>query len=1246
MSLGQYQLLAQLGAGRDGIAYRARSGDGREMVELRVLTGARTDAGRWKHLGKRLRLAALLDHPAAVRLRALALEQDPPYVALEWAGDDFNTVLDRLPLPTAEVPARARDLAAVLAEAHRLGLAHGGLGPRHLRLTDTGSWKIDFTAIDCQPPSEPTDFAGLPEVREQASPAPDPAADIYALGTLFSWMLEGPPRRGPTNGIEQLPPLAETALRGQEVARVSLPLILLIRAMCAPEPADRPLAREVHERLTKPASTDSASQTVASGAPAAQSVTVAVDVTTAFPPAPRQAPAGERVTPTRLRDRLLDDAPPGEETGNRQQLGRFRLLEKLGQGGMGSVYRAEDVTDGTVAAVKVLRGDWVQHAEALRRFHKEARLLAEVHNPYVANLLEVNEDDGVHYLAMEFVAGRSLGRLLAERGRLDERTALGIMADVCRALADAHQQGIVHRDIKPENILLVEEVGQGNGQTTRPPSPPRVKLTDFGLARHVVESESLNVTRAGAVLGTPLYMAPEQCSGIGTVDARTDVYAMGATLYHLLAGRPPFLAETPLALIALHCNEPVPPLKQFNPETSDGVCQIVAKSLAKSQSDRYADAGAFLQDLERLLRGEPTSIRVHPQLPECDPARMLQYDWTWELESSPAQLWPHVSNTERLNHAVGLSPVQFTDRLDTQSAPSDKETNRLEKQPHPSSTPRGRVRRFGKFRKAGLTVAYEEQPFEWIEARRFGVLREYTHGPFKWFISLVELEPRTDGGTRLTHRVRLEPHGVLGRTVAAVEVGIRGRRAVARVYRRIDAYLTGKLGSRAFADPFEEPAELPAASRRRLEELADRLMASNVDPNVVERISEFLAHAPAQEVARIRPLALARRLALDPNQVVAACLHGAREGLFILLWDILCPLCRIPSEIKETLRALRDHGRCAACNMDFELDFANSVEMIFRVHPEIRPSELGTYCIGGPAHSPHVAAQVRLGPGERIELDLNLTEGAYRLRGPQLPFGFDFHVQPKAAVARCEIVLSRGPEPELPRSLGTGRQLFILTNDFQQEVVLRVERTAPRDDALTAARATALALFRELFPGEILSPGQLVSVANVTLLVTALAQAGDLYARLGDVRAFALLHEHFRLLEERVRREGGALVKTLGEGIVAAFTDAVAAVRAGLDFPKLLAQGTATKGLQLCAGIHRGPAMVATLNDHLDYFGTTVKVALQIPGYAQGGELLLTREVAGDPQVAALLQSRGLLADILQVSMPGFPDGILHRLIP
>ena len=369
-----------------------------------------------------------------------------------------------------------------------------------------------------------------------------------------------------------------------------------------------------------------------------------------------------------------------------------------------------------------------------------------------------------------------------------------------------------------------------------------------------------------------------------------------------------------------------------------------------------------------------------------------------------------------------------------------------------------------------------------------------------------------------------------------------------------------------------------------------------------------------------------------------------QKGLLVLLWDILCPVCRIPTQVTDTLKALREHGRCEACNLDFELDFANSVEMIFRVHPEIRASELRTYCIGGPAHSPHVVSQARLAPGERLEMDLRLAEGAYRFRGPQLSYTIDFRVSPQASTVRWDLNLSHPPEPELPRILRPGSQLLALTNDHDRELVVRVERTAPRGDTVTAGRAWSIALFRQLYPGETLAAGQLISVATVTLLTTRLDAVSGLYRDLGDVRAAALIHEHFRLLETIVRQEGGALVKTSNAGLLAVFQESAAAVSAALEMQALLRRTPATQDLRIGVGIHRGPAVAATLNDRLDYLGTVVDLSTELAQRSAGSEILLSQTVSADPQVAILIHRRRLLGALETIDLPGGPTFAMYRL--
>src|SRR5262245_23980566 len=423
--------------------------------------------------------------------------------------------------------------------------------------------------------------------------------------------------------------------------------------------------------------------------------------------------------------------------------------------------------------------------------------MAEANNPQVVNLLEYNEEEGTPYLVLEFIRGEGLDRLLQRRTRLDERETLAIMAEVARGLMAAHERGIVHRDIKPSNILLLSpgpeartlveaapflagaltepdelaadghdparlpatllmEVAETGPPSTTASAAPRVKISDFGLARHVVDTESLALTAAGALLGTPHYMAPEQWTG-RAIDARTDVYALGATLFHLLAGRPPFDGPTRDALAAQHCNAQPPPLSSANPAVSEGVVRVIERAMAKHPEDRYVDAGAMLRDLEALLHGEPTGIPMHPILPDCDPDRVLRFEFRWDLESSPRPLWPLVTNTDRLDRAIGFPALKYTTRYEE-----------------------GRgVRTFAEGRKAMMTEVGEEYPYEWVEPRRMGVLREYSQGPFVWVVSTVELRPRPGGGRRLVHRLHFEPgHATIGVGAGWGEgVGVRARRA-------------------------------------------------------------------------------------------------------------------------------------------------------------------------------------------------------------------------------------------------------------------------------------------------------------------------------------------------------------------------------------------------------------------------------------------------------------------------------------
>lgn len=890
-----------------------------------------------------------------------------------------------------------------------------------------------------------------------------------------------------------------------------------------------------------------------------------------------------------------------------EQLGRFLLQERLGEGAAATVYRAIDTVDGTDVAIKVMNDRMGDSPVILRRFTKEARMLAKANSPFVARLIESNHDAGILFLALEFVSGGTLSSVIRSGQTISEFTALRIILDVAKGLAVAHRESVFHRDIKPDNILLTTAGAQfvQNQVPGDAPIAPVAKLSDFGLARTMDQSDSMALTQYGAILGTPLYMSPEQCRGV-QADARSDIYSLGATLFHLLAGRPPFPGDLHVVVMNAHCNEPLPSLKQLRLDVSEPCVIVVEKCLSKNADARYETAELLVADLERLLHGEPTSIGIHPSPPSSGGMQVFHHEFTCDLQSSPEQLWPYVSHTDRINHALGLGSVSYKTRR------------------HPE---RG-VERLAETRIAGQKLAWQEYPYEWVEGRRLSVLREFSSGPFVWFMNVVELVPVSGGGTRLTQSFRAVPKGWAGRMICRFELGRRSPKAFQKVYRQIDDFL--QRGAQIAADAFGAKGAITAGGKRRLEQRMDAVAAANTDPAVVETLRQFLENASDLEIARIRPLVFAERFQLPSEEVIRACLLGAKEGLLLHLWDILCPSCRIPANVQETLSSVKDHAYCPACDLKYEIDFASSVELIFRVHPDVRRAETKTYCIGGPAFSAHVVAQIRLAPGERFDLEIALSEGSYRLRGPQLPFAVELTVSAGRGATRAELSMLRAPLPGSIPVFRTGQQVLSLYNNTVQDLLIRLERTAGRNQALTAAAASSMPLFRELFPDDVLAPGQIVSITSVTLLMADLSNASAMYDDLGDGQAFGKIHSQLKQMEECVRTAGGAVVKLLGEGLLAVFQNSSAAVKAALEIIKLSGQDE----LQRRVVIDQGSAMVTTLNDRLDYFGATVTRTRRLLEMANPSELLMPARLTLDEDIKPLLAEYHEQSTLRELNLP------------
>jgi len=326
-----------------------------------------------------------------------------------------------------------------------------------------------------------------------------------------------------------------------------------------------------------------------------------------------------------------------------RSLGGYRFLRRLGSGAMADVYLAEQQSLGRQVAVKVLRRETMRHPAAVERFSQEARAAAALVHGNIVQIHEVACVDGIYFIAAEYVAGPSLKAWLLARGPLDPLQALSVLSQVGSALAKSAQAGIVHRDIKPEN-LLVTPAGE-------------VKVADFGLAR--VLEDDLELTQQGMALGTPLYMSPEQAAG-RPVDVRSDLYSLGATVYHLLAGRPPFTGLTSLAVAMAHQREQLVPLAAFRPELPAGLGSIVEQLLAKQPEERCASPTELLQAVEAVELALSTGSR-HGRLPLA-----------WDGEAAD---WQTASSSPGVSR---VAAVTLAGRAQTQTARLREATQHLQ----------------------------------------------------------------------------------------------------------------------------------------------------------------------------------------------------------------------------------------------------------------------------------------------------------------------------------------------------------------------------------------------------------------------------------------------------------------------------------------------------------------------------------------------------------------------------------------
>jgi adenylate cyclase len=647
----------------------------------------------------------------------------------------------------------------------------------------------------------------------------------------------------------------------------------------------------------------------------------------------------------------------------------------------------------------------------------------------------------------------------------------------------------------------------------------------------------------------------------------------------------------------------------------------------------------------------------------------LRFEARDRFRVTPEALWPLISNTAKLNRALGMPPVEYT------VVPSDGGGSHIEA--------RARV--------LGIPLArWTEYPFRWEAPHGYTVVRELHGGPLRRVRIGVQLTP-DDSGTEALIYTEFVPRNPLGSALVR-RLGPASVGKVLQQCRLFERYLLGQSDN-----PFPNLAgskELPTEARGAAEELVRR----GLDQRGVELLRQHLAEAPDEDVVKMRPFELADRWGLDRRQTLALFLHATTAGLVTMTWDVLCPNCRVAKEERASLREVSAEAHCETCNIKFDATFDRSVEVRFSVAPVLRRVHNRQFCIGGPMNTPHVLAQASVPPGEVERLICKLAPGTYRVRAAssqgralldavqdgrgttdpsassgqapsassgqapsassgQAPSASSGQAGPGAtkeapseANSLAVAVTAHAIEP--PRAeVPPGAMSLEVHNSSEREQLVVVEGNLWPDTAATAAIVSTLQEFRDLFSSEALAPGLQLGVENLAFMFTDLTGSTAMYQAIGQARAFRLVQDHFLVLRRAISSNRGAQVKTIGDAVMATFPGGADALAAAFQIQRDIRDLPAPAGVDTAhlvkVGLHQGPCVAVTLNNRLDYFGTTVNTAARIEHECRGGQIVASLAACQSETAANLLKASGARQEEEVVYLRGIAEPVpVYRITP
>ena len=584
----------------------------------------------------------------------------------------------------------------------------------------------------------------------------------------------------------------------------------------------------------------------------------------------------------------------------------------------------------------------------------------------------------------------------------------------------------------------------------------------------------------------------------------------------------------------------------------------------------------------------PRLLEEHPwpkdQLVHGPP---LDYLWSFDLPTSPEALWGHIIDTSRLNRALGLSAMSF----------SEGEGGEL----------------VGRAVNAGVEHVWVEKPWTWVHGRFVLAERFYERGLARRVRVIYRLEP-TEQGVRFWTYFGWIPRRWWSRLVLRLGMWpLKGR--LERLLGELAQQAEGELPP-AFV---EEADRLSMGAERRMMVIRRRLLERGMNGEIVDALLGLVRDGDPADVSRLQPRGLAHRWQLSEKAVLSCFLHATRVGLLDLSWDVICPHCRGVRRELVNLGDIPKGGSCEPCRIEFGTDGPNAIEITFHVHPSVREVEKQLFCSAQASAKRHIEVQQVLEPGEEVEVPTALQPGRYRLRLlGQLEVGYL-----DVAEGRDGEVSWVASESAPERKVGPAPRLR-LHNDTDRQQIAIVEDVNWADEALLPSHLFSFQEFRDLFSEEYLGADVHLSVGEQTILFTDIVGSTALYLDRGDPEAFVAVRKHFTEVFDVVTEYDGAVVKTIGDAAMAAFSDASFAIQAAEELHRRFSPDREDTTIRIRASINTGVCIAVNLNSNIDYFGTTVNLAAKLQLCAGAGDIAFTEDTLNAPGVASHLKQSGV----------------------